>query len=152
MFSCVAHNIFFIEIWLTMFSTWVYHHKTMCWVNSWSRFDVDIWPQGQIYMLLSCLHVRPLTSFSFDISMPYLAHGSITMGGCVKYIHDPDTTLNLDLKVKFTGFMTWLCAQASAFLSFDITLLCLACECITMVWCVPYIHELRMTLTFNLDI
>ena len=64
----------------------------------------------------------------------------------VKYIHDPD------IKVKFIGFMTWLCVQASAFLSFDIVILCLAHECITMVLCVAYIHELCMTLTFDLNI
>ena len=74
------------------------------------------------------------------------------MGVCVKYIHDPDTTLTFDLKVKFIGFMTWLCVRASAFLSFDIVILCLAHECITMVRCVAYIHELCMTLTFDLDI
>ena len=74
------------------------------------------------------------------------------MRGCVKYIHDPDTTLNFDLKVKFIGFMTWLCVQASAFLSFDIVILCLSCKCITMIRCVAYIHELCMTLTFDLNI
>ena len=31
------------------------------------------------------------------------------MRGCVKYIHDPDSTVTFDLKVKFIGFMTWLC-------------------------------------------
>ena len=88
----------------------------------------------------------------FDFGIPYLAHGSITMKGCVKYIHDPDRMLTFDLKVKFIGFMTWLCVQASDFLSFDIVILCLAGECITMVQCVAYIHELCMTLTFDLNI
>ena len=74
------------------------------------------------------------------------------MRGCVKYIHDLDMTLTFDLKVKFTWFMTWLCVQASAFLSFDIVILCLARECITMIRCVEYIHELCMTLTFDLNI
>ena len=74
-----------------------------------------------------------VTSVSFDIVIPYLAYGSITTRGCVRYIHDPDTTLNFDLKVKFIGFMTWLCVQASAFLFFDIVILCLASECITMI-------------------
>ena len=56
--------------------------------------DLDPWPQSQIYRLLSCLHDRSLWKTQpvcFDISIPYLAHGSITMRGCVKYIHDPDT-------------------------------------------------------------
>ena len=70
---------------LTINGTWVYHHKRMCCIHSWSRFDVDLWLQGQIYRLLSCLHVRPVTSVSFDIGIPYLAHWSITMRGCVIY-------------------------------------------------------------------
>ena len=38
------------------------------------------------------------------------------------------------------------------FLSFDIlVILCLACECITMVRCVACIHDLSMTLTFHLN-
>ena len=78
---------------LTIFGTWVYHHKTMCRVNSWSRIDVDLWPQGQIYRLLSCLYVQAVTSVSFDIGIPNLTHGSITKRGCVKYIHDPVMTL-----------------------------------------------------------
>ena len=31
--------------------------------------------------------------FLFDIGLPYLEHGCITMIQCVAYIHDPDTTL-----------------------------------------------------------
>ena len=48
--------------------------------------------------------------------------------------------------------MTWLCVQASAFLSFVIVILCLESVCITMVRCVAYIHELCMTLAFDLNI
>ena len=124
----------------------------MCRVHSWSRFDVDLWPRGLIYRLLSCLHVRPVTFVSFEIGIPYFAHGSITMRGFVKYIHDPDMTLNFDLKVKFIGYMTWLCVQASAFLSFDIVILCLAYEWITMVRCVAYIHDLDLTLNYDLKV
>ena len=50
--------------------------------------------------------VRPITFLWFDIGILYLAHGSITKRGCVKYIHDPDMTFTFDLKVKFIGFMT----------------------------------------------
>ena len=81
-----------------------------------------------------------------------LAHGSITMRGCVKHIHNPDMPLNFDIKVKFIGFITWLCVQVSAFLSFDIVILCSARECFTMVWCVVYIYELCVTLTLDLNI
>ena len=101
--------------WLTIFSTCVYHHKTMCSIHSWSRFDIDLWPQGQIYRFLSCLCVQPVTSVCFDIGISYLGHGSIAMRWCVMYIHDHDTTLTFDFKVKFIGFMIWLCVQATAF-------------------------------------
>ena len=50
------------------------------------------------------IRVRPITFLWFDIDLPYLAHGCITMRRCVAFIHDPDTTLNFDLKVKFKGF------------------------------------------------
>ena len=91
------------------------HHKKMWHVYSCSRFDIDLWRQGQIYRLLS-FHV---TSVSFDIGILYLAHGSITKKGCVKYIHDPDTTLTFEIY----RFMTWLCVQAPTFLSFDIDII-----------------------------
>ena len=42
--------------------------------------------------------VRPITFLWFDIGLPYLAHGCITMRRYVTYIHDPDTTLTFDLK------------------------------------------------------
>ena len=43
--------------------------------------------------------VRPI-----DIGLPYLAFVSITMRRCDTYIHDPDSMLTCDLKVKFRGF------------------------------------------------
>ena len=52
-------------------------------------------------LVLFSIHI---TFFLFDIGLQYLAHGSITMRGCVEYIHDSDTTLTIDLKVKFIGF------------------------------------------------
>ena len=67
------------------------------------------------------------SSVIFDIGILYLTH-CITMRGKVKYIYDPDTMFTFNLKVKFIGFMTWLCVQASAFWSFDIIILCLAHE------------------------
>ena len=50
------------------------------------------------------IRVRPITFLWFDIGLPYLAHGCITMRRCVAYIHDPDKTLTFDLKVNFIGF------------------------------------------------
>ena len=91
------------SLWLTIFGTWVYHHERMCSIHSWYGFDINLWPQGQIYSFLSCLHVQPITFVCLDIGIPYLTHGSITIRGCVPYIHDPDKMLTFDLKVKFIG-------------------------------------------------
>ena len=79
--------------------------------------------RGQIYRFLSCFRVRPVTFVCLNIGIPYLAHGSITMRGSVAYIHDPDTTLTFDPKVKFIGFMTWLCVRATGLLSFHLVIL-----------------------------
>ena len=49
MFLFPAHNYFLNWHWLTIFGTWVYHHDDMCQVHSWSWYDIDHWPQGQIY-------------------------------------------------------------------------------------------------------
>ena len=71
------------------------------------NFDLKV----KLLGFLTCFRVRPITFLWFDIGLPYLAHGCITMRRCVTYIHDPDTTLNFDLKVKFIGFMTLLYVQ-----------------------------------------
>ena len=52
-------HIFFIlaAIFAYIFGTWVYHHEKMCLVRSWSRYDIDLWPQCQIcgtFDLSSC--------------------------------------------------------------------------------------------------
>ena len=52
-----------------------------------------------------CLRARLVISVCFEIGIPYLADGSITMSGCIAYIHDPDKTMTFDLKAKFIGFM-----------------------------------------------
>ena len=104
MFSCPAHNFFLNWYWLTIFGTRVYHHETVCRVHSWPRYDLEIWPQDQIYRVLTCFCVRPIPIFWFDIGLPYLSHGSITIRGCDRYIHVPDSMLTFDLKVKFIGF------------------------------------------------
>ena len=35
--------------WHIIFGTWVYHYEKMCQVHSWSWYDLEHWPQGQIY-------------------------------------------------------------------------------------------------------
>ena len=34
--------------WPIILGSWVHHHEKMCRVHSWSWYDVDLWPQGQI--------------------------------------------------------------------------------------------------------
>ena len=51
MFSCRARNYFLLWHWLPLFSTWFYHHKSMCCIHSWSWYNIDLWPQDQIYMV-----------------------------------------------------------------------------------------------------
>ena len=109
------------------------------------NFDLKIRYIGVVTSLLFPL----ITSVCFDISIPYLAHGSIIMRECVTYIHDPNT---FDLKVKFIEFLTWLCVWATAFLLFVIVIPILAYECITMEQCVTYTLDLCMTLTCGLYI
>ena len=51
MFSCRAHNYFLLWYWLPLFCTWFYHHKSMCRVPSTFWYNIDLWPQDQIYMV-----------------------------------------------------------------------------------------------------
>ena len=106
----------------------MYHHKTMCSVHSLFRFDVELWPKGQILCILSCL--CPTCNFC------KLWHWH-TIFGSLFYHHEKMCKVHswpwYDLEVKFIWFMTWLCVQFSGFLSFDIVILCLARECFTMV-------------------
>ena len=55
------------------------------------------------------IRVRSITFFWFDIGLPYLAHGCITIRQCVAYIHDPDSMLTFDFNVKFKGFSCTTC-------------------------------------------
>ena len=61
-----------------------------------------------------------ITFFWFDIGLPYLAHGCITMRRCVVHICDPDTNLTFYLKVKFIGFLDMFSCPARYFYWFDI--------------------------------
>ena len=101
---------------------------------------------------MSCLHVRPVTSVCFDIGIPYLAQGSITIRGYVKFTHDPMTSWS-NLK----GLWAWpLTPISKLFFTMDLSLArCLrsltyayqifAYGCITMRQHVVYILDLRIT-------
>ena len=107
-------TIFFIWHWLNIiiFGICIYHHERMCRVHSWSRFDLDLWPQGQIRRFLSCLSHNFRLLWHWHTIFDTWVYQSIA---CVAFIHDPDRTLTFDLKVQFIGFMTWFCVRAIAF-------------------------------------
>ena len=98
------------------------------------------------------IRVRPITFFWIDIGLQYLAHGCITVRRCAAYIHDPDTTLNFDLKVKFIEFLTCFCVRPITFFWIDIGLPYLAHGCINIRWCFTYIHDPDSMLTFDLKV
>ena len=67
-------------------------------------------------MVSSCLTRTHLLTMTLSY---YVFH----MGLSPREENDPDMMLTFDLKVKFIGFMTWLCVQVTAYLSFDIVIL-----------------------------
>ena len=140
--SCPAHNFFMVWHWLTILGTWVYPHKTMCRVHLWSRYDLELWPQGQIYRVFDMFSCPAHNFFLIDIGLPYLAHGCITIRQCVANIHDPDSMLTFDLKVKFQRVLSCLHVRPVTSVSFDIGISNLADWSITMRRCVAYIHVL----------
>ena len=83
-----------------------------------------------------CLSVQnrvwPIRFFWFDIGLPYVAHGCITIRQCVTYIHDPESTLTFDLEVKFIGIFTCFRVRPISFYWFDIDLPYLAHGCISI--------------------
>ena len=51
----------------------------------WHVFMSDL---SNFKIFFSCFCIPPVTSVCFDIGIPYLAYGYITMRGCVLYIYD----------------------------------------------------------------
>ena len=78
--SCPAHNFFMVWHWLTIFGTWVYHHETMCRGHSWSRYDLELWPQGQIY--------RVFDMFSYPAHNFFMVWNWLTIFGTWMYHHE----------------------------------------------------------------
>ena len=151
MSSYLTCNIFFA---LTL-AYHICHTSPSLWEDVSSAFMIPIRPWTLTWRnfieVLTCLCVLPITSVCFDISIPYLAHGSITMRECVAFIHDPKKMLTFDLKVKFIRFLTCFCVWPIIFL-FNIGLSYLAHGCITTRRCVEYIHDPDSTLTYDFKV
>ena len=90
-----------------------------------------------------------VTYYCFDTVKSYLAHGSITMRVCVSLIHNPDTTVNFDLKVSYIGVVTYLLFPHVISVCFDISIPYLAHWSIIMRECVTFIHDPN---TFDLEV
>ena len=52
------------------------------------------------------IRVRAITSLFFEVGIPYLTYGCITMRRCVMYIDDLCMTLTFDLEIKNISFLT----------------------------------------------
>ena len=116
----VQPAIFFLY-WHTIFGTWVYHHESMYNIYSWSKYDLDYWPQGQIYTrvfdMSSCLTHNFCLLWLWHIILGTWVYHNETM---CHDIQNPDMTLTFYLKVKFIVFLKRLHVRATAILSYDI--------------------------------
>ena len=86
-----------------------------------------------------------------DFSALTLAH-HIWHIGLIPWVDVP-RAFDVDpyLKINSCGFFRWLCVRATV-LFFDIVILYLASQCITIGQCVTGINDICMTLTFGLNI
>ena len=47
---CLGHSFFVYWYSHTISGTWVFHHRIMCHIHSWTLYDLDLWPQYQHYI------------------------------------------------------------------------------------------------------
>ena len=66
-------TFFCFNIGIIIFGNRVYHHEALCLVHSWSQYNVDFWPQSQIYRVLTCQTISIWV---------------VLVGGCVAFIYD----------------------------------------------------------------
>lgn len=60
-FSCQTRNSCLLWHQHIIFVIWVYYHVTTCRVHSWSRDDVDFWPQDNISSVFGLQLFCPVT-------------------------------------------------------------------------------------------
>ena len=105
-----------------------------------------------MFIDLNCLMWHMCLLFWFFFGLQYWNMGVSPRDDVSHTFMIPIQFIDLRPQIKFKGFMIWLYVVATAFLSFDIMILSLAHECITIVQCVASIHDLCMTMTFDLNI
>ena len=106
-------NLILVRRWLTIFSTEVYHHETMC-----HAFMIPIWYWPFDLFLVS-----------FDIVVLCLALEFITISQCVPYIHDLCMIFDINIEIIFSPWIwVWQDCHCSLTKAYQI----LAYGCITM--------------------
>ena len=88
---------------------------------------------------------------SIDVVLSYLTQEYITLGRCVTKMHNLCMTFTFGLNNKII-LSPWICVWACSSLLFDTGIPNLAhgCTCIIIRQHVVYIHDLSITLTYNL--
>ena len=149
MSSCLTCNFCLLWHWHTIFGTLVYHHERMCQVHSWSWYDIDLWPQGQIYRVYDMALCSGLSIFVFWHS--HTLFGTwVYHHGTMCHVHSW-TLYDLDLWPQYQNYIfTMDLSLARCLCSLTKAYQILAYGCITMRKHVEYILYLSMTLTFDL--
>ena len=119
----------------------------MCRVHSWSRYDLELWPQGQIYRVYDMALCSGLSFF-------VLWH-SHTLFGTWVYHHGTMCRVHswnlYDLWPQYQYYIfTMDLSLARCLCSLTLEYQILAYECITMKQQNMYILDLSMNLTFDL--
>ena len=70
-------ELFLVLHWLTIFGTWVYHQEKMWQVHSWSWYDIDHWPPGQINRFYDMVLCSGLSFFVLQQSH-FDSHSSVS--------------------------------------------------------------------------
>ena len=102
--------------WHTIFDICVCHYERMC-IDLWSRYDVDLWPQGQIYRVFDMAVYGPQL-FVFWNSQ-YIWHMSITPWTMCHIHHGHCMTftfgLNINIILSLGKIVFALCSLTQAY-------------------------------------
>ena len=104
MSSCPTCNFCSFWHWNTIFGTWDYHHERMCQVYSWSWYDIDHWPQGQINRFYDMVLCSGLSFFVLQHSHTLICT-RVYHHGTMFHIHSW-TLYDLDLWPQYQSYFT----------------------------------------------
>ena len=104
--SLLAHKYMFETYLKTIYLFRLLYPPLTKFRGVYRNHSVHLCPSVRLSICPSvCADSCPAHNF-FCFGLPYLVHGCITMRQCLAHIHDPNTALTSDLKIKFTGFLT----------------------------------------------